>query len=975
MACYVYDIRRVGDDHFGKQPSRLDDDNISLFSNALSHNTGFTGGTGAFAGRFSTLAKYRVLERGLDDYIIKHIVARGKKTQAPNGRWTFEKDGIVVVATSGTPDLTVVTAGPIDVSFRLEDGMRAARDAYASLLDELASALDDDDRLHVLLRICKGDEQDGEGVVSRVFHGIDLATRPRNRPLLLHCANEGYTKCVKVLLASGFPVADVAGTNSCNALHMAGWGGHVECVAELCAMCPSLAKSENKWNEFPELAAFSRSCELRFTEEMDAERFEDAAVQCLRTRKGNDTLGLEWFRDEAGKAVVRGFQDASTTVKIPAGARPCDIISSSKLVTSGWRVKKLQADFVELQGCVIQQLLVACSQAKFLTSICFGSCGLGPVELPIIKEFLENLKHPLEKLDLGGNKLGDDIDQVFCPSFFRVYDLGLDNTGMTRTGLCALVKAAEEAITQGALQTTKLRLAQNDLSETGATVEIIASFACMLQQPDCSIREAYLDSTRLLGPQLQLVVDALPKCQLTLLSLHDLSIPESWAAQSQGKLYRALNDPRCQVKKLHVDRAASSQMFDGLWHAIKNRDIAKASLSSGVGGKGRGKAGKQRGTGCVKSNTDERCFSFRDPFCCRLRKLYWDVRREAWLANFVAQGKGVLNGVVLGGTEAKGFDLGQLDLGKGIQVTLELTRSPASVDRDQKAKDLTLKTLAYVDAPVCLEACRLVFFRETTLELLLLRSRVSPAGQELLNLLKFVLPHIHDKTPTQVRPQLCETIEKLSDIELRALIESNDSDFLKEPLEVSSVQNATGSERHQKRVASPTWKVIVGLAEQEEQTRRQQARAVPHDFVRMLSYRPSCQMQSGVSASSQMTYNDPWQAFNEQLDRSVLKGVRIKCCSGKSQPPYVDVVDSSGLFSQRVFFCAIPDKLIDANSETSVPWLLPTAGSAPVWLPSDCALNLGYILQEDLTEGYSALPQAICSFVSSVEVSKVAMVV
>lgn len=118
-----------------------------------------------------------------------------------------------------------------------------------------------------------------------------------------------------------------------------------------------------------------------------------------------------------------------------------------------------------------------------------------------------------------------------------------------------------------------------------------------------------------------------------------------------------------------------------------------------------------------------------------------------------------------------------------------------------------------------------------------------------------------------------------------------------------------------------------------------------------------------------MTYDDPWSAFQEQLHRTTLRSpVRIKCCGADGMPPSVDVGDCTGHFVQRLFVCAIPEDLVDAASkEMPMPWLSPTALNTPIWVHKSRPCDLAKLLHDDLTDGYPALPEAICSLASSMD--------
>ena len=113
----------------------------------------------------------------------------------------------------------------------------------------------------------------------------------------VHTLNQtGYSECLRALLGEEDfkrSLTSCVGANKCNALHLAAWDGHIECVKVLCQVCPGLASQANTWHEFPELAAFNKSCEHAMSGTVDPHPFLSSALHCLRVREGNSGLGRE----------------------------------------------------------------------------------------------------------------------------------------------------------------------------------------------------------------------------------------------------------------------------------------------------------------------------------------------------------------------------------------------------------------------------------------------------------------------------------------------------------------------------------------------------------------------------------------------------------------------------------------------------------------------------------------------------------
>lgn len=414
-----------------------------------------------------------------------------------------------------------------------------------------------------------------------------------------------------------------------------------------------------------------------------------------------------------------------------------------------------------------------------------------------------------------------------------------------------------------------------------------------------------------------------------------------------------------------MDRGDGSELCDKLWFAIKSRDAESSRSGRGSEGKGQSKGKSKSYAGTSLAAISETCrqsqqsFDFRKHFPACLRALYWDNKRTNFKADFVTETAGVLNGIVVQSEEVCHDDVGSV-----FMISLKLERAPAIIDKDQKSKDLVLANAQPSAAAVpFLESCRLVFLRETTGEVLLLRSRLSPAGQNAQFLMKQVLPEISGNIPAEMKAQVSQLVSQLSDLELRAIVESSDADTFKEPFgsETSKFVDATSAAWHCSLMASQAWGDFARAASAEE-SRREGAHAVSHTCYRMLTFRPACQLKSGAVLTNQMTYDDPLSSFLEQLHRTTLRAsVRITSNPNEASPS-IDVCDQTGRVAQRLFPCVIPEELIDAGSpDAPLPWLIPTAQSHPKWVSTADPDHIAALLRDDASEGFAELPAAICT--------------
>ena len=950
-------------DFFGKRAKPDDEEKVSMISGA---------------GRSSVSADaLRILDPTADQFVITHVLAGGqwqREASAQEPCWTLAHDGVVVVAKERfdeASDLNSWLRSSFQVAFF---SALDARDAYASLLERLDAALDEDDRLDRLHRVLATDKSQGIG---RAFHGVDLSMHPANRPLLLHCAAEGYSQCLHALIQAGF-APDVHGSNKCNALHLAAWGGHTDCVELLCQNCRQLSEETNKWREFPELAAYGRACELDIAGEVSSKRFYQAAETCLQTRKGNAELDKTWFQDDSKERLQHCFQASIKHVRISAGTRPADIAAAARQMTSDWRVTDLSAAFVDLRGVqVLDVLLSAAAQGHFLQHLQLQGCGLGLPEAACLRRFLERRTTPLAKLDLSSNPFGHDgVVELFCSALFRVKDVVLDNTKLSETTLGCFGEQLARAMDVEVVNLDSIHFARNDLSHAGE-LGAHAGFGLFLQvlcQKNCPLRKLYLDHTRLSRQQLEGLVSALPTSGLFILSCHGLCLPAEWAAVG-GKLNQALHHDRCVLKRIEVDRGQGSEEFDMLWKAIKLRDAAREQ-PGGRKGKGKSKCKDKKGKGCndvsgplsystgreEATQQVQRSFSFREPFVVCLRAVYWDARRSSWKGDFVTESAGAVAGVLLA---RNGDKHPEADVNSTFNITLKLQRAPETVDKSLKANDLAVDSMQQETSRNIhfLEFVRLVFVRESTRQILALSASLSPAALQLKPMLipdSFcALPDL----PIEMIPQLKHLLSKLTDAELLSLLDSCVTDSLLYPWSGNSgkfVDDVVKSQHHA-RVRSPAWQALSKLAEAEKASRQK-----PNEMVelrRMLTFRVACQLQSGASTSSRMSYDDPEEAFLRALHRTTLRGSGVHIArqhEGRGKQETVDVVDCTGKMLQRLLFCSIPESLIDDESPNGPVRWWPDSR----WVSANCPRDLSAILQDEGSEGYPSLAEEICCSVS-----------
>lgn len=880
---------------------------------------------------------------------------------------------------SGLSDVWQNTARACNLSV---EQVKKACGAYSALLEALDGALDEEGRLEQLMKL-----QAEDGKVPRLFYEVDLTEHPRSRPLLLHCAGQGYTSCVAELIRSGFLIPGLKGSHDCNALHLASWGGHVQVVKLLCKHEPGLAEAPNKWKEFPELAAFNRGCEIEIATEsgarltaspvdvLDSMPFFECAEACLRIRVGDESVGLQWFRDQAKEALDKNMQDKAACITIVHGTPPSDIVAAAKKLSAETKLDDLRATGVQLHGQAVQNLLDEMVKWRYLRTLHLRCCGLGGSDLTYICLFLTRLQSPLMKLDLSHNSFRDSISTLFqCGHLFKIKDVNLEATGMSHESLEHLAHELEHQVRtmQGGFTLDTLRMADNDLSEVDVSAKSLKAFMNVLKLANCPLRAVYLDKTRLQLCQLEVLASALPEMSLSTISCHELSIPPEWC-QQDGKLYRALGDRRCKVKRFEVDRGQSMAAFDMLWKAIKLRD---ACASKGKGQQkgvapppsAHGAPARDEAAFQVDAQGTMRTFDFTQPFQAHIYSKYWDIRRQQWKVDCVTSHAGLVGSVIVP------EDLnGLFRVDDFVEMSAQFVRAPEAVDKDRKARDVVLKRLKVLPASACmpcLESCRLVLVREATKEILLLRSRRSHYAQRILQLSSDIFPllQMDDELPQKLGPQLRSLVECLSDVELRALIASTQAECFAGPFgnPGRGYIDATAQAKHRALVTKQSWKDLMGMVQHEQDDRGRRRVEVDHRFHRTLTFRVACGLQSGAASSNLMEYEEPLVALRTELHRSGVRASthRIEPDRGCSSPAALDVTSDNGKLIQRLFLCHIPEEVL-TGGDLDLPWLLPTQGSDIRWVAASKPEELAKLLHDERSVGYTSLPAKICELATS----------
>jgi len=537
-------------------------DSVTQFS-LRSRNTGFSGGTS------EVRPSGRVLCHDVDDYLIRHTVARGSKSQLDPEHWRFELDGVVVVTKGAGQGLAVEYARGGVHGFVETHSQDAARERYEALLASLDRALDGDDRARAL---------ESHGVEGRVLCGLDLAQVPKDCPLLQHCARQGWSECVEHLLGRGF--REGLGhrcKHRMTLLHFVTWEGHLEVLERLGEEAALLCDVANAWGELPEFSGFNRSCQLRAEggQEEKAEACLAAAVMCRRLRTRNPAITGRDFVDEANAQAALSMS-ASCAV-LPYGVEGPAILQH---LPERLRCPDLVARFVIALPPVLRPVLSVLAGNGNLERLVLECCGLTAAHAPPLAELLRGLP-ALAILHLGGNTLGDAGAQaILGAARGKVQSLHLCGVGMTAASL----PAAGDFVAAAAAE--KLDLAANDLSEPGEECPLTASF-CAACASSAGLQVLALSKTRLQPGQLEhlaRVVGLAPA--LETLELVDVGMAHRFARLTprENPLLRSLLLETCHVLRVEV----SILEYPDLWKALMDAKKSRCKRKGKGQGKGKG---------------------------------------------------------------------------------------------------------------------------------------------------------------------------------------------------------------------------------------------------------------------------------------------------------------------------------------------------------------------------------------------------
>mmetsp|Transcript_79659 Transcript_79659/g.174702 ORF Transcript_79659/g.174702 Transcript_79659/m.174702 type:complete len:1156 (+) Transcript_79659:101-3568(+) len=467
---------------------------ISLYSGSC--NTGFTGGTRPHA-NVSGHAKGRMLERDIDDLIVRRTMARGQKSPCPDGKTKFELNGVVVIASCEHPDddQVVVTTWAdrgnakdvylFEHGWVLEETYKSANEQYSQLLQQLDDMDEPEDREAVLRHWLAVDQsengsdsddmereasaQSGSKTLDSYFHGIDLERTPPNRPLLLHCAEKGYGECVKALIEDGHFNPGITGSKQCTLLHMAAWTGQSQVLEKVPKhVVRKLVDVPNEFNELPEELAWSQYCIE------GNESFLEVAVQCRNLRLGVTDSSKEGFVQMANET-MRNTSWAESVLTVPCGAEAESVIqhfesaAPGQLVASAINCARGNVNLFQ-EKPTLSCMLKSLESSMYLETIKLECCGLTATHCETLSEFLQGSQVHLTYLGLKGNTaIGDEGLRSLCKAakLFDIDTLSFVNVGLSAAGLQILADGIRNCCKtqeREMLGWRKLNLSENDLS-------------------------------------------------------------------------------------------------------------------------------------------------------------------------------------------------------------------------------------------------------------------------------------------------------------------------------------------------------------------------------------------------------------------------------------------------------------------------------------------------------------------------------
>lgn len=932
----------------------------SIMSVPLSYNTGFTNGTAAFSGDLTLHARGRILERGLDEYLIRHTVARGQKTRiacAANGfRWRFEHHGVVVISNSEKPTQTVITAW-FDSGFVLEAAYKRAQAQYDYMLQELTISLDEDDRVLLLVKWLEGKN----GILQRGFYGVDLMSLPLDCPLLHWCAEQGYHQCVKILLEGDFQQAlGFRGKKQMTVLHFAAWGGHPQVLEALGdENIRKLADIGNHYSELPEATALARHSELKSAGETEEnlQRFKLVAIKCMQLRTGN--LALTWSNVvEQASRELKAISPDSGTCKIPMGANVQDVMSC--LLKPGWRCTVFQAQYLKLGqpglGCLKQAMVPNFN----LESLILETCGLQPTDLELLISFLSEHQGCIANLSLAGNRLGDDgISSLLVAPVLKIPKVDLSDTGLGPVGFQRLMLALEKG---EPWKIQRLGLVRNDLSETQSTPAAEALHLALTQR-HCPITHLELNNTRLTKPQLELVIKAARVSpRMHTLNLCGITLADEFASceSKQNPLLGLMADESCTLIRLEITIWQHPNLFKKL-NELKRKRLEARS---------------QRGKDAVKSHNGEE-LRLTDFLKVTIGSYVWDgVEDNHVMTLHTAQG-------IIPKVHDANREFQACDIGKSFEMKLKMSKLP-------NYENFQLQVLRFrLDKTLhnsFLSRNCIVYFRSSDSSILLFPKAGTESGRILLHRLNVgVIPDqfdVEQRFPgsgkkRRNRFSLEELMyglraEDFDDVEVKALA------TLHEPRSFEAFTGGQEKVRLRAQVLLrrlgrlPAISELERLFGQEKLRREQEAqpRSCSHGQYVLdspsSSWSPACPGPCDI-----YFFHSPKMAVDNSLKYRFASSIGVQ----EQDVSFVRCIHNSGKKHMNLCFVdasALPDD----NSGLLIgltPY--PTYGrQKPLWVQADMngVSHLTSVLNFYTSDGYSSLPEIIVEHVGKSSASAAA---
>lgn len=922
-----------------------------------SHNTGYTAGTLAVLAQVSRHCRGRMLERGVDDYLMHHTVARGSKTDARDGTWRFEKDGVVVILTSDLDPSDQIaittffkdslpTSGDIRgfVEHRTYD---EATEAYAEVLSRFEGCLDEEGRLEVLTASFGSD-------CCRIFMGIDLQFMPPNRPFLLHCAEKGYAECVARLLSCGWNPG-VTGSSGCTILHLAAWTGQSNVFDALPVdVIAKLSDIPNEHDEIPEQTAWSQYCKARGTFEQEcAGEFLKIAICCHNARLGTTNACERTFIDAANQELAT-IGENEPTLTVPRGCDPHEIIHffTSK---SGFSSTVLVASFLmpDSSGNICRVMLDSFQNNPKLRALKLESCGLTEESMHLLAGFL-NAKPATEwlidMLSIAHNPgISDEGCQILASTsnLFLIDTIHMTDIGLTAAGLKLLAESClshASSADAAKLPLRKLCLGDNDfsgevsapqdyfnISTSNRVLATIADDRETRQEIDPRFAKNYhltllfkalshasityldLTGTRLLPEQLEVVCTCVP------LHLLDLETFDLYGNNSIGLVQTEIlkmvqiSSVRGKLKRISFDQVEHPQLWQNCQASFANSRASAKGAQKG--------SASQKSSHAQRSIVDSTKFFLRDEHVARIgRTSNLNGIRKSGNPTAILQTE-------LGEVFVK--DVEDLIEGSGLRVG-DLVRFKASYHSKFRCLALqTIKPLAIeASLPSCQERCHVFFYRYEVQQILVLPAQTAACRQftQFLDLVMSPGPYLESRFPGSVRkgqdrfPSLrADDVDfsSFTDEEVRLIADLRTPESFQDVFGKSRIVNES-VRALVRRVFPVLWDLVRGF--QAEDARRSSLPDIPSivEEKRLLQKTPRvCVMSSQPQLeSSPYSREECWvfpplvkQAIANMLESRFLQSA-VTVGQRISEGAYLAAVDSTTGCIKGVTQVYTPDRLL-----------------------------------------------------------------